>query len=325
MVRKLGPGAEFDLIRRFLHDADDGLPVGPGDDAAVLDGGLVVSTDMSLEDVHFRRSWIGPDAIGYRAVAVALSDLAAMAAEPTAVLASVAFPERDVPAVAVAVMGGLRRAAEGAGAVLAGGDVTRSAGGMALDVVVLGRTSAPVLRSGAEPGMELWVTGSLGGAAAAVSAFLAGSEPTAAARALFEAPTARLREALWLTEHVPVRAMIDLSDGLVGDAGHVAAASGVEIQIGAEDVPVHRVARDGREADQALALALGGGEDYELLLAVPQGALDGVGEAFSAMFGVPLTRIGSVGAGQGVVVLDGDGTPLEVQTFHHFEEWGGAS
>ncbi len=321
MVSRLGPGTEFDLIRRFLHDAPTAdLPVGPGDDAAVLDDGTVVTVDMAVEDVHFRRAWLAPEAIGYRTAAAALSDLAAMAAEPVAVLASVAFPTSDVPDVATAVMGGLREAVEAAGAVLAGGDVSRSPGGMVLDIVALGRCDAPVLRSGAAPGMELWVTGTLGGAAAAVEALTRGAEPHPGARALFERPAPRIREASWLARHVGPAAMIDLSDGLVGDAGHVAAASGVRLEIEAPALPLDE-ALEGRLQEDALRLALGGGEDYELLFAARAGVVGAEAAAFVETFGVALTRIGSVAAGEGVVVQGEDGL-LDVTGFRHFGPGG---
>ncbi|HLL81306.1 MAG TPA: AIR synthase related protein, partial [Longimicrobium sp.] len=128
----LGPGAEFDLIRRFLAPAQAGrqdVRVGPGDDGAVVAGeGIVLSSDLSVEEVHFRRDWLGPEGIGYRAAAAALSDLAAMAARPIGVLGSLAVPARDAGDYAVAVMEGVRRAAESVGAVLLGGDLTRSPG-----------------------------------------------------------------------------------------------------------------------------------------------------------------------------------------------------
>lgn len=141
---ELGPGAEFDMIRRFMA-SDAPLPpevrVGPGDDAAVLQGGWVVSSDVSIEDVHFRRAWLSDEEIGYRAASAALSDLAAMAATPVALLVSMAAPGSNVDVDAV--QAGVRDAAASLGASVIGGDLARSPGPLMIDVVVLGCTSGP--------------------------------------------------------------------------------------------------------------------------------------------------------------------------------------
>jgi thiamine-monophosphate kinase len=175
----MGPGAEFDLIRRLVAD-DQPLPpevrVGPGDDAAVLEGGWVVTMDLSVEDVHFRRAWLSDHEIGYRAGAAALSDVAAMAATPVAVLVALAGPRGGGVDLA-AVQAGVREIASELGASVIGGDVSGSPGALVVDVVALGRTAWPVLRDGAEPGDHVWVTGRLGAAAAAVRMWEAGREP----------------------------------------------------------------------------------------------------------------------------------------------------
>jgi thiamine-monophosphate kinase len=235
---ELGSGAEFDLIRRFIA-SDPPLPpevrVGPGDDAAVLQGGWVVSSDMSVEDVHFRRAWLSDAEIGYRAAVAALSDLAAMAATPVALIVSTAAPRLGVDVGAV--QAGVREAAAFVGASVIGGDLSRSPGPLVIDVVVLGCTAWPVLRDGAEPNDEVWVTGTLGASAAATSMWEAGEDPPAALRAAFARPTARVEEARWLVDREWLDAAIDVSDGLAGDVGHLAAASGVRITLGAAPSP----------------------------------------------------------------------------------------
>ncbi len=314
---RLATGAEFDLIRRFYEAAPDvhrrDVRVGPGDDACVVAGdGIAVSTDVAVEDVHFRRDWLAPEEIGWRSAAAALSDLAAMGARPIGVLASLAAPDGDVPAYAEAVMSGLRDAATSAGAALLGGDVSRSPNALVVDVVVLGECPSPLLRSGMRPGDELWVTGRLGGAAAAVDAWLSGRAPDAAAREAFAQPRPRVTEARWLAETGVVQAAIDLSDGLAGDAEHVAAASGVRVVLEATAIPIHPSA--------TRAMALGGGEDYELCFAARAGALDGVAEAFRRRFDLSLTRVGEAAEGSGVWMAAEDGAvhAVDVGGFRHF-------
>jgi thiamine-monophosphate kinase len=326
---RLGPGAEFDVIRRFLEVAaavapPPGVLVGPGDDCAVVRAeGLAISTDATVEGVHFRREWIGAEEIGWRAAAVALSDLAGVAARPLGLLVTMAAPAHDVPAFVEQVMRGVGAAAAGAGAALLGGDLTASPAGLFLDVVVLGEAAAPVLRSGARPGDSLWVTGALGGAAAAVEAWTQGREPPPAAREAFARPRPRWVEALWLRDRGVLRAMLDLSDGLAGDAGHLAAASGVGVLLDPRAVPVAPAAAEvGGSPEAALRLALGGGEDYELCFAAAPGAVEPLAEEFAGLFGLRLTRVGQVTAGAGVACLDPDGRarPLELAGFRHFEE-----
>lgn len=300
MGERLGPGGEFDLIRRFLErNAAPGpeVVVGPGDDCAVIAAPrTAISVDLAMEGVHFRREWLAPEEIGYRATAASLSDLAAMAATPIGVLASLAVPPDEVPEFAVRVMDGVREGVESYGGTLLGGDLVRSVGPLVLDVVALGSAPDPVLRSGARPGDELWVTGELGGAAAAVAAWLAGEEPDPAARHAFAHPEPRVREALWLAERGALSALLDLSDGLAGDVRHLAVASEVGILIDAARVPVHSAAaRTGR----GLALALSGGEDYELCFAAPPGVIGPLAAEFRETFALTLYQIGEVVRGAG--------------------------
>jgi thiamine-monophosphate kinase len=335
MVIRLGPGAEFDLIRRFLAEAAPSDPapaplpgnearsapatvrVGPGDDCAVVAGeGITLTVDMTVEDVHFRRAWLEPAEIGYHAAAGALSDLAAMAARPVGILASVALGPGDEGVFGTAVMGGVTAAGAAVGARLLGGDLTRSPGPLVVDIVAIGNAPRPVLRSGARPGDEVWVTGTLGAAAAAVAAWLNHGEPDPGARTAFVRPEPRTREAIWLAGRDVVTAMVDLSDGIAGDAGHIAAASGVRVVIHAAALPVDPAVSGDR--DRALRLAAAGGEDYELCLTAPAGALQPLADEFRQEFGVPLTRVGHVEAGTGAVVLDTAGNVMDLHAFQHW-------
>jgi len=330
MNTPLGAGAEFDLIRAILarsRASRSHLPpqvlAGPGDDCAVLHvGRLAVSVDMAVEGVHFRRDWLTPEEIGYRTGAAALSDLAAVAATPRGMLVAAAVPDADRPGFILHVMAGVHAAAADAGTAVLGGDLARTAGPLVLDAVVLGEAERPVLRRGAVAGDHLWVTGRLGGAAAAVYAWNRQSEPDPAARQLFAHPTPRLAEAEWLAGRVDLHALIDISDGLAGDAGHLAAASGVHIVLDPGALPGHpAVAGLGLDTEQALRLVLGGGDDYELCFAAAPGSVAPLVAEFAAKFGVELTCVGRVTAGEGVALEQPGGgeRALDFRGFDHFQ------
>lgn len=328
---RLGAGSEFDLIRSFTEGTADLPPevlVGPGDDCGVVgDGRFALTCDLAVEGVHFRRDWLAAEEIGRRACAAALSDLAAVAATPVAVLVSCAATVEDVDSGMVgAVQRGVADEAGGLGAAVMGGDLSRSPGPLMLDIVAVGRVDRPVLRDGARPGDELWVTGRLGAAGAVLRVLLDGGTPDPEARAAWARPTARVDEARWLAGQGTLHALIDLSDGLAGDAGHVAAASGVGIVLEADRVPVAPAARDvGSGGAEALALALSAGDDYELCLAAAPGVVDGLRDRFEERFSVELTRVGRVVEGQGVYLDRGDGEPepLRAAGFSHFTPGGG--
>ncbi len=281
----LGPGREFDAVRALLARWGD-LARGIGDDAAVLDvppgERLVVSTDSSVEDVHFRRAWLSPEEIGWRAATSALSDLAAMAARPLAVLAALSLPPSwrgDLDALA----DGLGAAVRAAGAAIVGGDLT-SARELGITLTVLGSAAAPVRRGGARPGDALYVTGRLGGPLRALREFERGETPAASDRERFARPQARVAAARWLAAR-GATALVDVSDGLAADLAHVAAASRVRCVVDAARVP--------RVDGASVADALSGGEEYELACAAPAG-ID-VAECARAT-GVALACVGRVEA-----------------------------
>ena len=323
MRTRLGKGSEFDLIRGFLRSGGTLPPeivVGPGDDCAVLDDGLVVSVDISLEGIHFRQEWITLQEAGYRAAVAGLSDLAAMAAEPLGLLVSLAVGSKAPEEAARQLNAGVVEAAGDAGVQILGGDLSSSPGPAVVDIVALGRTERPLLRSGSRPGDDVWVTGWLGGSGAAVAAWMRGETPGPGLRSAFCRPTPRIREARWLAERVTLHSGIDLSDGLAGDAGHLAAASGVALILDLERLPFspdlvsHRI-----EKEERLRFALQGGEDYELCLTAPEGVLRPLCSPFQQEFGIPLSRVGRVAAGEGVAVEDALGFEgFESGGFSHF-------
>jgi thiamine-monophosphate kinase len=313
---KMGSGAEFDLIRKLLaransdgrngaRDGSDvaerwGVRLGAGDDAAVIEAGrLVVSSDLTVEDVHFRRSWVTFAEVGERAITAAASDLAAMAAAPVAVLISLAVAAEEAEAILAELGDGIGAALGRLGAPLVGGDLSASPGPVFIDVTVLGASEEPVTRSGAHAGDELWVTGVLGGSAGAVRVWRGGEQPTPSLREAFVRPTARIEEACWLADQVRVKAMIDLSDGLVSDVGHLAAASGVRVVVDSRLVPVH----PDLGADDGLTLAMSGGEDYEICFAAPPDATGPRVDEFRERFGIGLTRVGHLEEGSGVEIV----------------------
>jgi thiamine-monophosphate kinase len=294
----LGPGREFDRIRR-MAERWRFLARDLGDDCAFLEVGgttLAVSIDLSVEDVHFRRAWLSPHEIGYRAAAAALSDLAAVAAEPLALLLAVGASEQEPEMTLHEVAGGVGEAVRHAGAAIVGGDLTR-APQLVVDCCVVGRCDAPVRRRGARPGDVLVVSGALGGPAAALAAWQEGREPEPEARHRFARPEARHLTARYLAQ-LGARAMIDLSDGLGSDLQHLVTASGVGARIDVERLPVHAsAAREAQRTGEApWALAARSGEEYELLAALPPGVTEALLRAAPA----PLAMIGDVEAEPGV-------------------------
>jgi thiamine-monophosphate kinase len=308
---ELGPGAEFDTIRTMLARWGD-LARGVGDDAALLDvpagSRLVVSTDSSVENVHFRREWLSAEEIAYRSVAAALSDLAAMAATPLGIVIALTLtPQWRAQVERLA--DGFARASRELGAPIVGGDL--SAGSeLAIVVTVLGAVERPLVRSGARSGDVLWVTGRLGGPLLALRALEEGRAPLPAHRERFARPVPRLREARWLAQH-GATAAIDCSDGIASDASHLAAASGARIILDLDRLPLVPGA-SAHDAAQS-------GEEYELVVTAP-GSLDH--HAFEREFGVPLTAVGRVESagegGAGVQTLEG-GQPVPLPRGHsHF-------
>ncbi len=292
--------------------------VGPGDDGAVLRGGLVLSTDLAVEGVHFRFDWTRPEEAGFRAAAAALSDLAAMGAAPEALLASLAAP--GDAALCEALQRGIRDAGDRVGAPVAGGDLSRSPGPVVIDVAVVGRTRRPLLRGGAGEGDGVWVSGELGGAGGAVAAWSAGEEPSVRARSRFVRPPDRTGLGVALSREGLATAAIDISDGLTRDAAHLARRSGVALVIDAARLPLD----PGAGGD--LSLALAGGEDYELLFTAPEAAAGRIA-ALGRELAVPLTPIGMAERGEDVILLDLNGcrTPAPPDGYDHFAAPGDRS
>ena len=282
----------IDWIRRQSGFDPAAVPVGPGDDAAVvLCGGedLVVTVDQALDGVHFRLAEHGPKAVGRKAMARNLSDIAAMAATPIGAVVSVSLPKGFARRDAECVYAGLREVGDEFACPLVGGDLSVWAAPLAISVTVFGRPAGigPVLRSGARPGDAVCVPGAFGGA-------------WRSRRHLEFVP--RIREARLLADQYDLHALIDVSDGLARDLGHVCRASKVGAEVLAESVPVHA---DAASADDPLAAALGDGEDYELLAALPPDQADRL--LRDQPLAARVSRIGTVVPGEALTLVRADG------------------
>ena len=289
--------AEARSRRRSARTRNSGnaLIAGIGDDCAVLrpqaDRDLLVTTDFSLEGIHFRRDWHPAESVGHRCLARGFSDIAAMGGEPVAVFLSLALPH-DLPQSWVGrFVRSLISLAEKHGAHLSGGDTAESPNGILADIVVVGAVpkGKAVLRSGARPGDRIFVSGELGGSAEAVVQMRARPEkklnPRNYARHFYPEP--RIELGRILRERGLASAMIDTSDGLSTDLAHLCEESSVGADLNVALIPLARVGKPAREV--GLELALHGGEDYELLFTAPPGK-----RIPSQIGGVALTQIGCV-------------------------------
>jgi thiamine-monophosphate kinase len=281
-VADVGERALIARLRARVGPPPAWVPVGIGDDAAVVRparGALdVVTSDALIEGVHFRLAWTSPRDVGYKALAVSLSDLAAMGATPRAALLNLALPA-DLPlAVFDGLVEGFTGLAESVRAPLVGGNIARTPGPLALDCTALGsvRPRRTLTRAGARPGDRLYVTGALGAAAAGLALLSAGADRSTLGSAerdcieRYERPEARLRCGGIVGRSRSATACMDLSDGLADAARQVAEASGAGLIIDAGAVPIHPGVESWatRSGTAPLPVALGGGEDYELLFAV---------------------------------------------------------
>lgn len=299
-----GEFAFIERLRRMLPQAPRGQ-TWTGDDAAVLANQQLVATDVLVENVHFDLDWTSPGDVGWKALAVNLSDIAAMGGEPTAAVVSlVVDPER--PGIADQVMAGLAAAAADLHCPVVGGDTSRGPA-LVVSVTVLGhsRTFGPVLRSGAAPGEAVLVTGELGGAAAGLLAAGDG-DVDAPGTGRLRRPVPRLAEGA-AAARTGATAMIDLSDGLAIDLRRLCEESGCAARIDEEAIPL----ATGADLD----LALFGGDDYELAFTVPSARVDEV----LAWNLTPVTIIGEMTTGPPEVSIVGaHGTrPLEGPFFEH--------
>jgi len=307
---------EFELIQRLTRSlpSNPSVVVGAGDDCAVLDAGgpdrlLLFKTDAVVEGVHFA-SDAPPEKIGHKALGRCLSDIAAMAGTPTAALVTIGLPREFKPEMVEAIYAGMNALARRHHVAIVGGETTASPERIFISVALLGCVprGKGVLRSGAEAGDALFVTGELGGS-------LAGKHLE------FEP---RLAEARWLAQHYSLHAMLDVSDGLAGDLRHILVASRVGAELLATSIPISREARLAAKASSAakpaLLAALTDGEDFELLFTVASRDAVPLLDAWRKQFPkLPLTCIGKIKAGEGITIRDKNSVrPLTAHGYEHF-------
>lgn len=304
--------------------------VGPGDDAAVIpatEGALAFAADLLVEGVHFRRATSEPEDAGFKALAVNVSDMAAMGARPVAATVTLTLPEGVDPDWYRRLYAGLAQAEREFGCPVVGGDLSRGAE-IAISIAVIGECQrrGAVLRSTALPGHLLLLTGRTGESGAGLHLLERGIrtgepwEQHLIRRHL--RPTPRLAFGRNAAKKGLVSSMIDVSDGVTRDSLNIATASGVRLTVDSRLLPISEELKTFGEQHRLapLDLALGGGEDYELLLTAPEENLEAL--LLSALeAGVELTVIGSVSEGEGIAVIGPDGSPLtKFQSgFDHFK------
>jgi thiamine-monophosphate kinase len=322
----------IELIRSATSGGGDGVQAGIGDDCAVLEprsgSRLLATTDLLIEDVHFRRRYSEPADIGWKALAVNVSDIAAMGGRARWALVALACPERTSPDEVEAFFEGMLAQATEQSVAVVGGDTSASPAGWIVNVTLLGEAERPLLRSTARPGDVIAVTGPLGRSAAGLAVLERGTVPQRLSpdilsdvTAAHRRPVPRAREGAWLGEARGVTAMIDLSDGLAVDLGHIAEESGVGGRVYAARIPCDAT----RRVAEALGVdpmpwVTGGGEDYELLLTCAREALHDVGEGLARATGTRLHAIGEVtAAADGLTLIDDAGRAVALSGgFQHF-------
>lgn len=315
---------EFEFIRTRLLPLTEGDPaaLGLADDAALLQAEpgqeTVLACDSLVAGVHFLDSDT-PAVVAARALRSNLSDLAAMGARPRGYLSAIAWPEALDAAWRESFVRALHCEQSRYGLVLIGGDTTSTPGPLTVTLTLVGQieTGTALRRSGARPGEDVWVSGMIGdGLLGLLSARKAGTE-LAGALERYQAPDPRLE--LGLALRGLASAAIDVSDGLLADAGHIAAASACSLTVEVDTVPVSPTARDWLESGGALDALLAGGDDYELLFTAPAGCRERIA-ALGLSLDTNLTRIGSVMAGEGVQARWGDGSLMQPRKsgFTHF-------
>jgi thiamine-monophosphate kinase len=328
--KALSEGKIIDFLRRQFTARSFALRKGIGDDAAVIhpagaDEDWIISTDMLIEGVDFQRNWASPGQLGHKALAVNLSDLAAMGAQPRFFTVALGIPDDVSERWIHAFFKGLKKLGIVYKALLIGGDLSRSPGEIQISITVLGESvhRKTTYRCGGKPGDAIYVTGTLGLASAGLRLLqrgvgLASTQPERRALAAQRMPRPRCTEGLWLAQSGYVRCMMDLSDGLSMDLPRLCSESGTGAEVNLSRLPVFKESVNLHF--DPIELALHGGEDFELLFCVKSR----VTAAFEAAYPkhlAPITCIGTLTANPTIVQVAREGTPglpLIAAGFDHF-------
>ena len=327
----IGEFGLIDRIRTRQREYDEDVVVGIGDDCAVLRRGNileVLTTDCLVEGTHYEPGWLSMEDVGWKSMAVNLSDVAAMGAVPRHAVITLFIPDGVTPEDIDDLYEGIESCAGKAGVGLVGGDIVRIRGPFAVSITLSGTCERDdlVLRSGAREGDVIVVTGALGDAAAGMEYLKTGrtAEGPAAEESIarFRRPVARHREARVIVEKLQPSSMIDISDGLISDLWHILEMSKAGVSLSGEAVPVGGGVLEltGGNRAAALELAMRGGEDYELLFTVSGKRAEAL-EDVAAEVGLDLTAIGKIASNKRGFVLAADGVETEVERggFDHFK------
>lgn len=334
-IEELGEFGLIDRIREILPEPGKDVIVGIGDDVAVLRGSServwLATCDVQMEGAHFLRSAVLPRDLGRKALAINQSDIAAAGGEPRFALVSLGLPGDLTVEFVDELYTGLRMQAETFGMEIVGGNISRSRLGLFIDIFLLGEAPRQdiLLRSGAHPGDKILVTGTLGDAAARVALLLDPKlntpEPYAEiARTRFSLPTPRIREGRLIAQSHLASSMLDISDGLASDLGHICEKSNVGARIVADRLPIYTENRILAQAAHGNEWYFGlyGGEDYELLFTAPADNADALAERITRETGTHVSIIGEIlskGAGR-QLILDTGFVPLDPQGWDHFRK-----
>jgi thiamine-monophosphate kinase len=324
---KLEELGEFGLIGRIAErvTATAGISIGIGDDAAAVatEPGTVslLTTDMLLEGVHFDLSFCTPENLGWKSLAVNLSDIAAMGGKPRYCLLSLAVPQGITVSFIDGFIDGLLACASDFGVTLIGGDTCSTRSGLVVSLTVMGEQlpDRVVPRSGARPGDLILVTGTLGDSALGLRQLMAGHRDGQAILRHLE-PSPRVREGLMLAEEKLPTAMIDVSDGLLADLGHILKRSAVGAYLELERLPLSPevAAHVSDQVADPFNLPLSGGEDYELLFTIPPDRETAARKALSTL-GTSVSVLGKITtSGLRVVDLNGKDYPVVARGYNHF-------
>ncbi|MEA3464456.1 MAG: thiamine-phosphate kinase [Thermodesulfobacteriota bacterium] len=320
---------EFGLIDRIRQQVqhDSSVPLGIGDDCAatVIPEGhlLLTSKDLLIEDIHFRRDWIDMYSLGRKSAAVNLSDIAAMGGTARHLFLGVGLPATLTGDEIDQFTTGFLDETSAAGATLCGGDTCRSGGSLLISVTVQGSIEPQQLitRDSAQQGDAIYVSGTLGDSALALAQLQAGSTPTSYLIQRHHQPTPRLKLGQALAKQGLVTAMIDLSDGLFSDLGHILEQSNLGAIIDQHQIPLSdEVKKHLRNSSNDNKLIIHGGEDYELLFTVEQQHCAAI-ERLSRQLNLPLSRIGTMlpaTSGLNLIDLNGKQQPIQATGFNHF-------